>query len=174
MLLASWFLVYFFKRLISFNAINLGSLEQRAAKLQAIKLWDWFDHEPSWIRADWIELGRDRAAVFFLRPPNLTASNFQALWCTGLVFTELKDLNVFKKYNKNQEANSILWVGFNLSKRPHSHRAYLVGDPYSFSKTVRSLALPHLKLYIIQRGYTLPKVVMYVCGFATPCQHWSD
>ena len=38
MLLASWFFVYFFKRFRSFNAENLGSVDQRAAKLPAVKV----------------------------------------------------------------------------------------------------------------------------------------
>ena len=38
MLLATWFLVYFFKRFRSFNAKNLGSVGQRAAKLLAVKV----------------------------------------------------------------------------------------------------------------------------------------
>ena len=38
MLLATWFLVCFFKRFRSFNAKNLGSVGQRAAKLLAVKV----------------------------------------------------------------------------------------------------------------------------------------
>ena len=37
MLLATWFLVCFFIRFRSFNAENLGSVGQRAAKLLAVK-----------------------------------------------------------------------------------------------------------------------------------------
>ena len=81
-LLASWFLVYFFKRFRSFIAENLKSVGQRAAKLPAIKLWEWLNRDrgsnPSRL-ADW---GRGRLADFFLRPPTLTASNFAALWPT--------------------------------------------------------------------------------------------
>ena len=40
MLLASWTFDIFVKRIRSFNAENLGSVEQRAAKLPAIKLWN--------------------------------------------------------------------------------------------------------------------------------------
>ena len=36
MLLATWFLVCFFKRFRSFNAKNFGSVGQRAAKLLAV------------------------------------------------------------------------------------------------------------------------------------------
>ena len=38
MLLATWFLVYNFKRFRSFNSKNLGSAGQRAAKLLAVKV----------------------------------------------------------------------------------------------------------------------------------------
>ena len=38
MLLATWFLVCSFKRFRSFNAKNLGSVGQRAAKLLAVKV----------------------------------------------------------------------------------------------------------------------------------------
>ena len=55
MLLAFWFLLNFFKRLKSFNNKNLGSVGQRAAKLPAIKLWEWFDRQCSRMRADWFE-----------------------------------------------------------------------------------------------------------------------
>ena len=63
----------------SFNAKNLGSVGQRAAKLPAIKLWEWFYPARTKIRADWFECGRGCVADFFLRPPTLTASNFEAL-----------------------------------------------------------------------------------------------
>ena len=43
MLLASWFLMCFFKRFRSFFAVNMRSLCQMAAKLLAIKLCEWFD-----------------------------------------------------------------------------------------------------------------------------------
>ena len=126
MLLASWVLVYFFKRFRSLNAENLGSVGQRAAKLLAIKLWEWLDRDresnPGRL-ADW---GRGRLADFFLRPPTLTASNFAALWPADPKFLALKDLNLLKKYTKYQEASSILRVVFALSKWPHLHRAYLV------------------------------------------------
>ena len=38
MLLATWFLMCFFKWFRSFNAQNLGSVGQRAAKLLAVKV----------------------------------------------------------------------------------------------------------------------------------------
>ena len=116
MLLASCFLMYFFKRFRSFNAKNLESVGQRVAKLLAIKLWEWLDRDRNRTRADWFEWGRGRPADFFLRPPTLTASNFAALWSTDLKSLAKKDLNFSKKFIKNQEASSILRVIFAISK----------------------------------------------------------
>ena len=79
LLLASWTFHSFLKRFRSFNAENLGSVDQRAAKWPAIKLWEWFDPSTTRIRADWFERGRGRLADFFLWPPTLTAGNFEAL-----------------------------------------------------------------------------------------------
>ena len=124
MLLASWFLVCFFKRFRCFIAENLKSVSQWAAKLLAIKLWEWLDRDQNRTRADWFEWGRGRLADFFLRPQILTATNFAALWPTDPKFSALKDLNLFKKYTKNQEASSILRVVFALSKWPHLHREF--------------------------------------------------
>ena len=94
MLLATWFFVCFFKRFRSFVAENLESVGQRAAKLPAIKLWEWFEtvqaSNPGTL-ADW---GRGQLSDFFLRPPTLTASNFAALWPTELIFTAFKVLNL--------------------------------------------------------------------------------
>ena len=96
----------------------LGSLGLRAAKLPAIKLWEWFELARDQIRADLFECGRGCAADFFWRPPTLTASNFEAFWSIDLIFTELKDLNLLKKHTKNQEASCILRVGFVPLKSP--------------------------------------------------------
>ena len=124
MLLATWFLVCFFKRFRSFVAENLESVGQRAANLPAIKLWKWLERDresnPGRL-ADW---GRGRLADFFLRPPTLTAINFAALWPADSKFSALKDLNLLKKHTKNQEASSILRVVFTLSKWPHLHREW--------------------------------------------------
>ena len=102
MLLASWNFDTVLKRFRSFNAKNLGSVGQRAAKLPAIKLWEWFYPARTKIRADWFECGRGCVADFFLRPPTLTASNFEALQSTDCTSTVLKDLNLLKKHTKNQ------------------------------------------------------------------------
>ena len=59
---------------------------------------------------------------------SLMAENFEALWPTDPKFLALKDLILFKRYIKNQDARSTLRVDFSLSKWPHFHRAYLVTD----------------------------------------------
>ena len=76
MLLASWTFYTILKGFRSFNAENLASVGQRAAKLPAIKNWEWFDPGPPRTRADWFECGRGRMADFFVRPPTLTTGNF--------------------------------------------------------------------------------------------------
>ena len=53
MLLASWTFWTVEKGFRSFNAENLGSIGQRAAKLPAIKLQEWFDFARNRTRADW-------------------------------------------------------------------------------------------------------------------------
>ena len=45
------------------------------------------------------------------------------------MFTVLKDLNLLKKYTKNQEVCYDFWLGFALSNRPHLHGAYSVTVP---------------------------------------------
>ena len=55
-------------------------------------------------------------ADFQLRPPTLKAGNFAALKFTDPIFTALKDLNLLKKYTKNQEASWIFRIDFALSK----------------------------------------------------------
>ena len=130
MLLASWTFYTILKGFRSFNAENVGSVGQRAANLPAIKVWEWFDPGPPRTRADWFECGRGRMADFFVRPPTLTTGNFEAIWPKDLKTSGIKVLNRFKKYAKYQEASSILWVGFALSKWPHLHRAYVVTVPF--------------------------------------------
>ena len=126
MLLASWFLMSFFKRFSSFFAENLESVGQRAAKLPAIKLWERFDCAGHRTQADWFGWGQGRLADFFLRPPTLKASNFAALQSTDPIFTDIKDLNCLKKHSKNQEASSIFRINFAISKWPHFHSVYLL------------------------------------------------
>ena len=126
MLLISWTFDTFSKWERSFNAKNLKSEGQRAAKLLAIKLWEWFDPGPTRTRADWFEWGRGQAANFFLRPSTLTAGNFEALSPKDPKSLSLKDLNLLKKYFKYQKTSYNFRLGFALSNRPHLHRTYLV------------------------------------------------
>ena len=60
----------------------------------------------------------------------MKAGNFEALLCTDPIFTTLKVLNPFKKYNKNQEASYNFKLGFALSNRPHFNSVYLVRLPF--------------------------------------------
>ena len=122
MLPASWFFVCIFKRFRCLNAKNLESVGQRAAKLLAIKLWEWFDPGCSRTRVDRFESGRGWKADFFFRPPTLIVSSLEAIWSTDSKFSAFKDLNLLKKHTKNQETSSILSVVFALSKWPHLHR----------------------------------------------------
>ena len=78
-LLASWTFYTVEKGFGSFIVENSRYVGKRTAKLLAIKLCKWFDPGPSRIRADWFEWGWSWAADFFLRPPTLKASNFEAL-----------------------------------------------------------------------------------------------
>ena len=57
----------------------MRSVDQRASKLLAVKVGERFDPGRSRTRADWFESGRGQMADFFLIPPTLTASNFDAL-----------------------------------------------------------------------------------------------
>ena len=100
LLLASWTFYSFLKEFRSFNAENLGSVGQRAAKWPAIKLWEWFDPGTTRIRADWFESGRGQMADFFVRPPTLTTGNFRAVWPKDFKFSALKDLNHFITVSK--------------------------------------------------------------------------
>ena len=59
---------------------------------------------------------RAGAADFFLKPPNLTPSNFEVLYSTDSLFIALKDLSLLKKYIKNQKASIISKIVFDLSK----------------------------------------------------------
>jgi len=126
MLLASCNFYIVFKGFRSFNNENLNFVGQRALKLPAIKLWEWFDRGQSRIWADWFERGRGRMADFFLRPPTLTAGNFEALQLTDPKSLALKNLYFSKKYDKYQETSYDFRLGFFLSNRPHLHKVYFV------------------------------------------------
>ena len=118
-----WILTCIGKGVRSFYARNMGSVGQRAAKLQAIKLWEWFDPWQTLIQADWLEWDLGLVTDFFLRLPTLTANNFEALHPSDPLSTIFKDLNLSKKYIKNQKK---FRSDFALLKRPHLHRAYFV------------------------------------------------
>ena len=45
-------------------------------------------------------------------------------------YTVLKDLNLFKKYTKNQETSHNFKLGLTLSNRPHFNSVYLVRVPF--------------------------------------------
>ena len=121
MLLTSWFFVSFFKRSRSFNDKNLGSVGQRAANLPAIKVGGLkkksaFQPRP---HSNWpARVGEQPVSNHF---QSLMAGKFAALWSTDPKFSSLKDLNLLKKYTKDQEASCILKVVFALTKWPHLH-----------------------------------------------------
>ena len=123
MLPATWAFDMLWNGVRSLNTVTMRSISQRATKLLAGKLWEWFD-PPIALAHTSAEMAK--AADFFLRTPNLTASNFAALWPTDLRFLALKDLNLFSKCVKFQDAGRILRVGLAWSKWPHFHRVYLV------------------------------------------------
>ena len=70
MLLASWFLVCFFKRFRCLNAENLGSVGHLAAKLPAIKLSEWLDRDRGFEPEQTGWLGPGPAGRLFLETSN--------------------------------------------------------------------------------------------------------
>ena len=109
MLKAFWNFLHFEKKFITFNAKNLGTISQRAAKLLAVKfgVLPGSNHSQSSM-----------------------ASNFAALWLTDPKFSALKDLNLFQTVSKVQETSSVLRVSFAWSKWPHFKSAYLLRGPF--------------------------------------------
>jgi len=134
MLPVSWFLVSFFERFRSFVATNIKSVGQRASKLLAVKVWGWFDPRRSRIWAEWFEWGWGRFADFFLRPPTLTAIIYDLQTPS---FLQKKDLILFPKYSKIQEAGSTSRVSFALPKSSHPHR----GHPATVRKRMSSMSV---------------------------------
>ena len=124
MLLATWFLMCFFKRFRSFNAKNLGSAGQRAAKLLAVKVGGLKKKSASRPRPQSASLLGFDSRSRSNHSESLMAGNFAAHWPTDPKFSALKHLNFLKKHTKNQEASSILRVVFTLSKWPHLHREW--------------------------------------------------
>ena len=133
MLLASWFLVCFFKRFRCLNAENLGSVGQRAAKLLAVKVGGLKKKSAGRPRPHSNQLARVRTRAKSNHSQSLMAGNFAALWPTDSKFSALKDLILFSTVSKDQKASSILKVGFALSKWPHLHRAYVISGCIFFA-----------------------------------------
>ena len=77
--------------------------------------------EPVQNRVKW---SQGKAADFFLRPPILTAGNFEALQSTDPILTALKYLNHLKKCVKYEEASYNFRLGFACSKNPHFNSTY--------------------------------------------------
>ena len=127
MLLFSWNFDTVFKKFRSFDAKNLGSVGQRAAKLLAVKVGGLKKVcQPA--PAPVSQCARVRTPVPSNHSQSLMAGNFAALWPTDSKFLATKDLNLLKKHTKNQMASSILKVVFAFSKWPHLHRAYLLAS----------------------------------------------
>ena len=92
-MLASWILLYFGKRIKSFYAKKMGSVGRRALKLIALKV--------EGLKKKFANLPRpysNHSAQIWLHPGSnhsqtLTAKNLKALWPTDFVFTAIKDLN---------------------------------------------------------------------------------
>ena len=91
---ASWFFVYLFKRLRSFNTVSIWSLGQRAEKLLSFKFWERFDPGGSRTWADWLKWDRGRAGNFY--------SNFKDLWSTDFNLQYLKIQNFQNSIQKSR------------------------------------------------------------------------
>ena len=78
MLLASWFLVYFFKRFRFFIAKNLGSVGQRDAKLLAVKVGGLNKKSAAWHRPHSNQSARVQFWSRSNHTQSLMASNFAA------------------------------------------------------------------------------------------------
>ena len=71
-----------------------------------------------------IRVGPGPGGRLFLRPPSLTASNFEVLQSTDPLFTVFKDLNLLKNCIKNEEASYNFRLGFVCSKDPNFNSTY--------------------------------------------------
>ena len=123
-LLASWFFVCFFKMFRSFNAWNLGSLGRMASKLPAAKVGGLKKKSAGRPQPQSASLLGFNSRSWSNHSESLMAGSFAAHWPTDSKFLALGHLNFLKKHTKNQEASSILRVGFALSKWPHLHREW--------------------------------------------------
>ena len=109
----------------TFNAVNIGSIGQMATKLLSVKVGGLKKKSAIWPQPHLNQLAWVRTRAKSNYSQSLMACDFAALWPTDPKFSSLKDLNLLKKYNKNQEASSILRVDFALSKWPHFHREFI-------------------------------------------------
>ena len=80
----------------------------------------------NWNAGRLVRVGPGPRSKPFLRPLTLKASKFEALSSTDLIFTVLKDLNLLKSIQKNQEVSYNFRSGFAFSKWLHFQRAYKV------------------------------------------------
>ena len=119
----------------------MGSVGQRAAKLLAVNVGGLKKKSAIRPRPHLSQSARVRTQAKSNHSQNLIAGNFAALWPTDPKFSALKDLNFFKKCTNNQEASSILRVGFALSKWPHLYRVYLLGVWHWSSETGNEIPL---------------------------------
>ena len=123
-LLVFWTFDTVLKGFRSFNAKNLGSVGQRAAKLLAVKVGGLKKKSAGRPRPQSASLLGFDSRSRSNHSESLMAGNFAAHWPTDPKFSALKHLNFLKKHTKNQEASSILRVVFTLSKWPHLHREW--------------------------------------------------
>ena len=126
MLLASWYLAYFFKQFRSLIAEILTSLGLMAPKLPVVKVGGLTKKSAIWPWPHSNQSAQVRGGPGSNHSQTLMAGNFAALWSTDAKFLAWKDLNFFKKYIKNQNTSSTLRVVFALSEWPHFHKDYLV------------------------------------------------
>ena len=138
MLLASWTFNTFEKRIRSLNAVDMGSVGQKAAKLLAVNVGGLKKKSANRPRPHSKQSARVRCLARSNHSQSLMASNFAALWPTDSKFSAIKDLNLLKKHIKNQVASSILKVVFAFSKWPHLHRAYVISGCIFFAMAVHT------------------------------------
>ena len=110
--------MYWEKGFWSFYTFSIESVGQRAVKLSYVKLWVWFRLSRTLAACKWLN--------FLLRPPNLTPSNFAALWATDPILKVLNNLNPSSKYV------SIFrhWQHFRFCFWPHFHNIHLLSEQF--------------------------------------------
>ena len=96
MLLASWYLAYFFKRFRSLIAENLRSFGQMASKLPVVKVGGLTKKSAIRPRPYSNQLARVWGGPGSNHSQTLMADKFAALWLIDPMFSALKDLNPFK------------------------------------------------------------------------------